>query len=340
MQRTTKRKTLLERHRGLLADQQKERVLALLRGEGQRIGSVVLSSLAMKVAADPFTKVKKLIQELIQRLITEATAEAEKKGYCDLEVSKAEKHRNHRWADVKRLNAQLSSLEAKEDSLEEEITSLNEAISSLTESLENATTLRGDAKQENLATLKDAKEGLKAVSEALLVLKVFYKQAAKAKVLLQASPVDEDDPGAASEAYQGKQGAATAILGLLEVIKSDFQRTIKNTETEEATEASEFVRFERTSKADIGGKQTKVKLDEEDLASTKTKIGEATADLKKNMDLTDAALLELKDLQPMCIDTGMSYEERVAKRDEEIAALKRAVCILDTDKVEEDCKEE
>ncbi len=46
----------------------------------------VLTSLTMKVQADPFAKVKKLIQQLIERLIAESTAEATKKGFCDLEL--------------------------------------------------------------------------------------------------------------------------------------------------------------------------------------------------------------------------------------------------------------
>ena len=40
-------------------------------------------------------------------------------------------------------------------------------------------------KEENLKTLKTAKGGLDAVTEALTVLKVFYKQAAKASALVQ-----------------------------------------------------------------------------------------------------------------------------------------------------------
>lgn len=34
----------------------------------------------------------------------------------------------------------------------------------------------------------------------------------------------------------------------------------------------------------------------------------------------------------------MSYVDRVAKREEEIAALKRALCILDTESVEAECQ--
>merc|ERR1719155_15717 len=286
---------------------------------GTKLKSSVLSSLSVKVMADPFVKVKKLIQELIERLVQEATAEATKKGFCDLELSKAEKNRNHRWQDVQRLNAELSALEAKRDELEEELSELAAALKELN------------------AALKEAKEGLGAVKEALTVLKVFYKKGAKATVLLQASPVDEDDPGAASGAYKGNQQASKAILGLLEVIVSDFERTIKNTSAEEEKEAAEFVEFDRTSKADIGGKTTKTELNDQDLETTKTSITEKSKDMQTNMDLVDKALEELEELKPLCIDTGMSYEERVEKREEEIDALKRALCILDTDGVEPEC---
>jgi DNA repair exonuclease SbcCD ATPase subunit len=333
-------KNLLERARGqtLSAEVSRGKVLDLLRDEGKRLGSTVLISLAMKVSADPFVKVKKLIQELIERLVQEATAEATKKGFCDLELSKAEKNRNHRWADVQRLSAELSALEAKQDELEEELSNLSKSLKELNSALKDATKLRAESKEENLQTLKDAKEGLAAVSEALLVLKVFYKQAAKAKVFLQASPVDEDDTGAASGAYKGQQQSANAVLGLLEVIVSDFERTIKNVTAQENDESAEFVEFDRTSKSDIGGKTTKTELDDQDLKTTKTSIKDKMKDMQSNMNLVDKALQELEELKPVCIDTGMSYEERVEKREEEIDALNKALCILDTDGVEPTCK--
>lgn len=55
------------------------------------------------------------------------------------------------------------------------------------------------------------------------------------------------------------------------------------------------------------------------------------------MDLLKSALQELEELNPVCVDMTMPYEERVAKRDEEMAALKKALCILDTESVEEEC---
>merc|ERR1719162_276438 len=103
----------------------------------------MLNSLAMKIKSDPFKKVKELIQKLIERLVQEATSEATKKGFCDLELSKAEKNRNHRWQDVQRLNAELSGLEAKRDSLEEEISELAKSLKQLNAALKEADKLRG-----------------------------------------------------------------------------------------------------------------------------------------------------------------------------------------------------
>jgi len=67
---------------------------------------------------------------------------------------------------------------------------------------------------------------------------------------------------------------------------------------------------------------TKLKDDaEETLAS-------ADEDLQSQTALLQKAIEELLELRPVCIDIGMSYEERVALRQEELEALKKALCIL------------
>jgi len=79
-------------------------------------------------------------------------------------------------------------------------------------------------------------------------------------------------------------------------------------------------------------------LDEQDLATTETSLKTKMDDLQTAVDLLDSALKELEDLKPACIDTGMSYSERVKKREEEMEALTKALCILDEDKVESECQ--
>jgi len=332
---------------GLSLEARKERAVDVLRKEGQSIGSLALTSLAETIAAprfdsapvtDPFKKIKGLIQKLIERLLEESRNEATKKGFCDTELGKARKDRDFRLQEANDLSADLAGLEAKEDALTLEIKQLTKDIKDESQALKETTKERKDEKKANMETLKTAKEGLEAVNEAILILRSFYKQAAKA-ALVQASPLDEDTQGAGfSGNYKGKQSGMKAVFALLETIASDFDRTLRKTEEAEETAHRDFVDFDQAAQSSIAGKSTKKELDEQDLKTTKTSIKQKTDDMQTAVDLLDSALKELEELKPTCIDTGMSYSERVKKREEEMAALAKALCILDEDKVEKECQ--
>jgi hypothetical protein len=315
--------------RGGLSDSAKrEKALNVLRGEGKRLGSFALTSLADRVAADPFKKIKGLIQKLIERLLEESKNEATKKGFCDTELGKARKDREFRFTEANDLSADLERLEAKRDSLKQEIKQLKKGIKEETEALKETTKERNAEKKVNMETLKTAKDGLDGVNEALLVLRSFYKQAAKA-AFVQASPVDEDTAGPGfSGNYKGAQGGMKAVFALLETIQSDFDRTLRKTEEAEAAAHRDFVEFSQVAEASLAGKKTKQELDEQDLETTYTSIAQKTDDMQTAIDLLDSALKELEELKPTCIDTGMPYHERVEKREEEIKALQTAFDIL------------
>merc|ERR1719310_1908597 len=218
-----------------------ERVIASLMEKAKKIGSPALTALALRMSADPFVKVKKLISDLIQRLVQEAADEATKKGWCDTEMGKATKTRDLNFDKTVALNANLMSLEAQKASLEEEISTLTVEIADLNDSLTKTTKMRADEKAENEDTLSKAEAGLAATKDAYEVLETFYKKSAKAKAelvqirkvsLLQegskASPIDEDAPDSGMDgAYKGNQQKAGGILAMLDVIISDFERTLK-----------------------------------------------------------------------------------------------------------------
>jgi predicted nuclease with TOPRIM domain len=312
-----------------LSQAQRDSIVELLSKEGIRLKSQPISMLAMKLAGDPFAKVKDLIQNLIERLLKESIGEATKEGFCNTELGKAEKDRDFRYQEVKTLNVEIASLELKKDELESEIQELTDSIETLWEDLNTSTTLRGEEHDINMDTLAKAKSGLTAITEAIVILKAFYAKGAKAVSLAQASPVDEDTSGPGfTGSYGGKQVASKGIIGMLAVIKTDFERTIQMTSDAEKKAQAEFVEFDRVSRTDISGKDTKKTLDEEDLRSTVAAIAEGMSKLQTEMSLLDSALKRLFELKPMCTDFGMSYADRVAKREEEIDALKRAICAL------------
>merc|ERR1719160_571763 len=127
--------------------------------------------IALRVAADPFKKVKKMIKDLIVKLMEEATSEAETKGFCDTELSTNEHTRKEKTAQV--------------ETLTEEIGSLTEQIQEIDAATGKATEVRMAEKKKNKETISDAQDAQAAVANALGVLKEFYDKAATATSLAQ-----------------------------------------------------------------------------------------------------------------------------------------------------------
>merc|ERR1719375_2397562 len=198
---------------------------------------------------------------------------------------------------------------------------LSAELKDLYAQLQKATDMRLKEKEENAMSLKDSKEGLAAIKKAIGILKDFYAKGAKA-ALLQASPVDEDAPESPFEgSYKGKQGASKGVIGMLEVIESDFERAIKQTELGEKEAARVYVNFDRQIKTSVSSKETGKEQAEADLKMTEIAIQTGMRDLETTQKMLDDSLKELENLKPACIDTGMSYKERVAAREGEIEAL-------------------
>merc|ERR1719329_1114537 len=220
----------------------------LLHSQGTKLHSTLLIGLANQIKADPFAKVKKLIQDLIERLLQEAADEANQKGWCDKATADAEQKRTYAVEKVAELNAQSAELEATIAKLSEELEVLGVEIPELEQQQEDATAMRKEEKSENQATVMEAEAGLEAVNEAIDILDKFYKTAAKESVdlgLVQKGPLDDapDSGFDNGEAYTGAGGESGGILGMLDVIKSDFERTISTTNKAEATNEKEYQKF-------------------------------------------------------------------------------------------------
>merc|ERR1719390_112660 len=192
--------------------------------------------------------------------------------------------------------------------------------------------MRSEEKAENANTVKEAKAGLGAVKMAIDILDKFYKTSAKAKVDLSLAqgPLD-DAPDAGFDnggAYKGAGAESGGIIGMMEVIQSDFERTISETKKAEAEAEKDHLEFMTETGMSLAEKTTarkeKTRLKDE----TDNNFNDAEDSLSSETKILVTAIKELMELQPACIDTGMSYADRVAMREQEIASLKKALCIL------------
>merc|ERR1719325_253223 len=258
----------------LRADMQttaQRRAAVYLQDMAKQLNSRVLSAVAGRVAADPFRKVKKMIKDLITRLMEEANEEAEHKGWCDTELSTNEQTRKEKTEAVETLHAEIDQLEASIAKLSEDITELSKAVAELDTAMAKATKLREEEKAKNEETVSDAQAAQTAVAQALTVLKEFYSKAGEATALLQ----QKDEPEIFDSPYKGMGAESGGVVGMLEVIESDFARLEADTKAAEASAQKEYDTFMTDSKVDKTAKssdmehKTSKKQDESQALTTK-----------------------------------------------------------------------
>merc|ERR1719163_1497392 len=118
----------------------------MIRKSADELNSVELNLLAMQMAADPFAKVKTLIQKLIERLLKESADEATQKGFCDTALAKANTDRDYRQGDLDDLTAEINALNAHKAELEEESSQLTQEKKDVEKALMDATKIRNQEK--------------------------------------------------------------------------------------------------------------------------------------------------------------------------------------------------
>jgi hypothetical protein len=310
-------------------------VVSYIQGRADALQSKGLRMLAMQVAeteremADPFKKVKKMIDSMITKLLEEANEEADKKGWCDKEMAVNGQTREDKTEEVNTLSAEMDKLKADIMKLSEQIADLAVAIQEIDGAMVNATEIRQDEKKKNENTIEDAKDAQTAVGQAIAVLKDFYAKAATATALVQGKQTPEEEaPETFDEPYTGMGGASGGVVGLLEVIESDFNKLEAETSAAEEEAAKEYDRFMAESKKDKAVKTADMDYKKKTKVQKESDLSDTEGDLKGTEKELQSALFYYEKLKPQCVDAGVSYEERVAKREAEIESLKTALKIL------------
>lgn len=307
-----------------------KRVASLLAERARMIHSPTLAMIAQKAQDDPFTKVKKMIQDLIVKLMEEAAGEADHKAWCDAELATNKQTRTIKAEAVEELTAEVEKQTAISAKLASDIAELSSEISDLDAAMSKATQERQEEKAKNADTVKDAKEAQTAVAQALAVLREFYAKSAQATSLVQKGPAD-DAPGFASDSetpYTGMGAESGGVVGMLEVIESDFARLQTETEADEEQANNEFRTFMADSKQDKSVKETEMDHKENKKTTTEELLVSTKRSLEQTQTELDSALKYYDKLKPSCVDSGMSYEERVKRRKEELESLQDAYKIL------------
>jgi len=303
-----------------------DRVSSFLAQAAVRIGSKALSQIALKVSEDPFVKVKQMIQDLVVRLMEEANQEAEHKGWCDTELKSNDLTRKQRTAEVEALTAEIDELTANINKLGQEVIDITQAITDLDTDVAKYTENRNKEAAINAETIKDTQESQTAVAQALTILKEFYSKAATATAL--ATVGTSDQPITWDKPYTGLQGSNGNVVNFLEVIQSDFARLETETKADEAQAAKDYSKFMNDAAVNKAGMSKDVEYKTDKKATLTGTREERIQDRDGSQKELDAALAYFDKLKPACIESGVTYEDRVGRREDEIKSLQEALRIL------------
>jgi hypothetical protein len=312
------------------------RMMSFLKQRAKELKSNNLNALVVRMKEDHFVKVRGMIKDMISKLQADAAAEADQKQWCDQEMEKSMTKRDENTGAVEGDTAQIAESNAVIARKEEEIQTLMQEIAELTKGLNEATELRGTEKAENEITVQQATDGLAGVNKAIKILGDFYNsqflQTGESYTPPNAGAdgktVGDMAPDTFSGEFKGNQGAAAGIMGQLQVIKTDFERTISTTNGDEDANESDFQSFKTESEDSISEKQGLIRDRQGDITTEKATLADAEEDRKEHYSLKSEAVAELAELKPACVSTGSNYAERVMRREQEIESLKNAYVIL------------
>ena len=303
-------------------------VVEMLQARARASGSRALALVAEHAAADPFAKVKKMIKDLIVKLMEQTNAEADEHAYCTTELATNKETRENKQEEVEELTSTIEQLTAESAKLSSEITELSDAIAEIKASQAEATKIRQEEKAENTKTVADAKEAILAVEKATQILKDFYSSAKEGALLQGGQGLRAEMKQAEHVPYKGMQATSGGIFGMLEVVLSDFSRLEAQTSHDESAAAAAYEKFMNEADENVAVKTAEVEhktqsraLADEKNAASKKELGLTQEELDKAMDYYDK-------LKEQCVDTGLSYEDRKKAREEEIQSLKEALAIL------------
>uniref|UniRef100_A0A7S1MSX9 Uncharacterized protein n=1 Tax=Alexandrium catenella TaxID=2925 RepID=A0A7S1MSX9_ALECA len=305
----------------------RDQAAAVLMAAAERSHSSQMAALAASVRLDPFTRVKKAIDDMVAQLLSEKDLEVKHKDWCLDELAKNERSSEKQAHTKATLESKIEGLKLSITGLNNTIEGLQSEISDLQLQLRRAKEDRDLEHKEFDATIADQRKSQQLLTQAVAVLKRIYAQASQSPsppALVQRA---QQAPPPGFTAYE-KHGGATSVLALIEHIVQDT-KNLEATTLQAETEAQDaFMKLLQETTNSVAAKQNAI-LDrtsemtqaEQDLTQAKSELDGATTEIQA---LADNAA----GLHGSCDFTLKNFDLRQAARDEEVAALRQAKAFL------------
>jgi len=302
-------------------------VSKVLDAAAQKFQDPRLSTLAVQARLDAFTKVKKSIQDMVDKLIKEKEDEIKHKDFCIEEINNNERDTEMKERDRDDLVAKIDDLAMQIDSLAKAIEVLKAEVAEMQVQMKRAGEDREKANKDFQMTVADQRATQKLLTAALNILKGFYEKAALVQKNSEQKEVAGQAPPPGFKSYE-KNAASGGVMGMMSGIINDAKameaEAIRGEESAQKT-YEEFVMDTNMSieekVKDITGKTEAKAKAEGDKVEAETERDSVLGELEQLAN-------ENADLHKSCDFTLKNFELRQTARDEEIEALKQSIAMF------------
>merc|ERR1740121_1847698 len=284
-----------------LANQQRSKSLAQLASQ---------MSAAMQ-SSGAFDKVKGLISAMIARLEKEAGADATKKAYCDKELAESNEKKTDKTNEIEKISTRIDRAAAASAQLKEEVAALQSELAKLAKTQAAMDNLRREQRAAFDAAQAELQKGITGLRQALKILNDYY--------------------GVDGKAHEAAEGSASGIISLLETCEADFSKNLAQITGDEEAAAAAYESGTKENEIDQTMKEQSVKYKVKDSKSLDKTLAELTSDRNGVQAELDAVSEYLSKIEAACIAKAETFAARAARFAAEIAGLKDALQILESE---------
>jgi len=314
-------------------------VVSVVKRLARELNSTELAQLASRIATvlrygsaggeDPFAKAKSLLTKLIDRLESQAGADATEKEYCDEELANTKAKKGELDYDISKLTAKIDQSTASSAQLKVDVKELQAGLAALATQQAEMDSLRSETREDYIQAKADLELGLSGVRRAIVVLREYY--ASEGAAMLQRSStlkVSMQQP-ALPEQHAKEAGAGLAVIETLKVVQADFAKNLAMEENQESD--AQAVYDQATQENNI--MRTLRSQDVQYKMQEFNKLDKSISDTSGDREASNAQLSAVMEyntkLRQRCIMKPETYEERERRRQAEISGLKEALAVLD-----------
>merc|ERR1740117_2008165 len=282
-----------------------------------------LSTLALSMSLDSFTKIKEAMDKMVADLKVEQSEEVKFKTYCGKELDANEKSNYEKTEQKEDLEALIAKLTKNIKKLNEEIAAANGQIADTETAILKAGQVREGENAEFQTVVADQRATQVILNKALAKLQAFYKKAAAAALLQRASQEPPVKFGSMK-----KNAGASPVIGMIQQIIEDSKALESESVAGETEAQATYEKFVKDSNAVIKSLSDSVASKTKSAATAKENVEQGNSDLDSTNGELESLAMTVADLHGECDWVLKTFAVRQQARLDEMEAIGAAKGIL------------